>query len=292
MKLAIFHQTSYTYEGKAENSVNEIRLTPRTDFRQSCVKHSITIEPEAELFSYEDYFGNVVHAFTVNKPHSELIIKAQSTMVNHDVSQNDFSLLPLEKEIEIVKSESFQSTFAEFLIGTSYTLFTDEIKNYTRTLPDIESSAGIYQLLKEISETIYTSFTYDPTATNVHTTVTETIKLKRGVCQDFAHLMITVCRMKGIPARYISGYHYIGDLQGNHADYTQASHAWVEAYVPGIGWVGFDPTNNGLMDWRYVKVGHGRDYNDIVPVKGVYNGTAKQTLTVDVDVRLLKGSCS
>jgi transglutaminase-like putative cysteine protease len=142
--------------------------------------------------------------------------------------------------------------------------------------------------LKKISECIHMNFIYDPSATDVHTTVEETVKLKRGVCQDFAHLMIAVCRSKDIPARYVSGYHFIGDLQGGHADYEQASHAWVEAYVPGKGWVGYDPTNNMMVNWRYVKIGHGRDYRDIVPVKGVYTGTAAQTLTVDVDVRIFE----
>jgi transglutaminase-like putative cysteine protease len=287
MRLEIFHLTRYTYKESVEDSVNEIRLTPRTDSRQSRVKQIISVIPEAELFSHEDYFGNIVHSFTVNKPHCELVIKAQSIVVTHEIAQTKGSLLPLEKEIEIIYSELFENTFAEYLLGTSYTLPTPEMKEFANTVPDLDSSGSVYQLLRDIMVTIYSTFTYDPTATDVHTTVVETIKLRRGVCQDFAHLMIAVCRMKGIPARYISGYHFIGDLQGGHADFTQASHAWVEAYVPGVGWLGFDPTNNGLMDWRYVKIGHGRDYNDIVPVKGVYSGTSKQTLSVEVDVRVL-----
>lgn len=142
--------------------------------------------------------------------------------------------------------------------------------------------------MKDISARIFWDFIYDPQATDVHTTVEETLQLKRGVCQDFAHLMIAMCRAKGIPARYVSGYHFIGDLQGGHADYEQASHAWVEAYIPNKGWVGYDPTNNGMVNWRYVKIGHGRDYRDIVPVKGVYTGLAAQTLMVEVDVKILE----
>lgn len=288
MKLAIYHSTAYRYEGLAENSVNEVRLTPRTDFRQSCVKHSLTVLPDTELFSYTDYFGNIVHAFTINQPHRELVITSQSIVDTIDFHDDDFCLLPLIYEKKIIKSDTFKNTFAEYLASSPYTIVSDDVVEFAKKLPDVDSAISIYQLLKEISETIYSSFTYEPGATNVHTTVTEILQLKRGVCQDFAHLMIAVCRNKGIPARYISGYHYIGDLQGGHADYTQASHAWVEAYVPGIGWVGLDPTNNGVLDWRYIKVGHGRDYKDIVPVKGVYNGSAKQTLTVNVDVTLVK----
>ena len=288
MKLEIVHQTSYTYEEPVGYSVNEIRLTPRTDFRQSCVNHSIITVPGAEFFSYQDYFGNVAHAFTVDKPHRKLIITSHSIVDTHETDRNDYHLLPVKKEKQILKSDHFQNTFAEYLSGTPYTMITDDIKSYAKTLPDLDSSGSVYQLLREITETIYSSFIYDPNATHVNTTVDETLKLKRGVCQDFAHLMSAICRVRDIPARYISGYHFIGDLQGGHADYDQASHAWIEAYVPGIGWVGFDPTNNGLIDWRYVKVCHGRDYHDIVPVKGIYIGAAKQTMAIDVDVKVVQ----
>lgn len=288
MKLEIVHQTSYAYEESVGYSVNEIRLTPRTDFRQSCVNHSIITNPGAELFSYRDYFGNVAHAFTINKSHQELVIKSHSIVDTHETDRNDHNLLPVKKEKQILKSAHFQNNFAEYLSETPYTMITDEMKNYAKTLPDVSTSGSVYHLLREISETIYSSFIYDPNATHVATTVEETLRLRRGVCQDFAHLMSALCRVRGIPARYISGYHFIGDLQGGHANYDQASHAWVEAYVPGIGWVGFDPTNNGMIDWRYVKVCHGRDYRDIVPVKGIYKGISKQTMVVDVDVRIVQ----
>jgi transglutaminase-like putative cysteine protease len=116
--------------------------------------------------------------------------------------------------------------------------------------------------------------------------VKNALKLKRGVCQDYAHLMIAVCRSVGLPSRYVSGYHFVGDLQGSNANFEQASHAWVETHIPGTGWLGFDPTNNVEVNWRYIKLGHGRDYKDIVPVKGVYRGGAG-TLSVKVDVRKL-----
>ncbi len=100
--------------------------------------------------------------------------------------------------------------------------------------------------------------------------------------------MITICRDKGIPARYVSGYHFVGDLQGGSTEFTQASHAWVECLIPGAGWFGYDPTNNCEVNWRYIKLGHGRDYNDIVPVKGVYRGSGTQDLEVIVDVKLVE----
>lgn len=122
---------------------------------------------------------------------------------------------------------------------------------------------------------------------HVHSTVEDTLKLKRGVCQDFAHLMIAICKTLLIPARYVSGYHFVKDLV-DETNYEQASHAWVEAYIPGVGWCGFDPTNEGEVNGRYVKLAHGRDYKDIVPVKGIYKGTDRQNLEVEVDVKLIE----
>lgn len=287
MKLKISHQTCYTYQEPVTDSVNEIRLTPLTDSRQFCFEHSILVEPKAELFSYVDFFKNKVHSFSISEPHQELLIQSHSIVNTQEKDIHQGRPLPLSTEKMILQSEPFQDRLAEYIIGTPYTFSTSELKIFADNIADLDRSGGIYCSLRDVSEFIYSNFTYDPQATNVHTTVEETLKLKRGVCQDFAHLMIAVCRSKGIPARYVSGYHFIGDLQGGHADYEQASHAWIEAYIPNIGWMGYDPTNNGLIDWRYVKLGHGRDYSDIVPVKGVYSGTSTQLLTVVVDVKVL-----
>lgn len=288
MKLKISHYTHYTYQEPIGYSVNEIRLTPQTDSRQFCYEHSIVVNPDIKLFSYEDFFDNKVHSFTVSEPHQELLIKADSIVHTNEKELDQGRPLPLSTEKKIIRSNTFQNHFTEYLNGTAYTKMSPDLNDFVGEIEDLDSSGGIFLHLKKISECIHLNFIYDPSATDVHTTVEETLKLKRGVCQDFAHLMIAVCRSKDIPARYVSGYHFIGDLQGGHADYEQASHAWVEAYVPGKGWVGYDPTNNGMVNWRYVKIGHGRDYRDIVPVKGVYTGTAAQALTVDVDVRIFE----
>jgi transglutaminase-like putative cysteine protease len=288
MKLKISHYTHYTYVEPVGYSVNEIRLTPQTDSRQFCYEHSIVVNPDVSLFSYEDFFTNKVHSFSVSEPHQELLIKAESIVHTDEKEYYQGRPLPLSTEKKILRGNTFQNHFTEYLIGTDYTRITPELITYVNSIVDLDSSGGIFLLLKDISARIFGDFIYDPQATDVHTTVEETLQLKRGVCQDFAHLMIAICRAKGIPARYVSGYHFIGDLQSGHADYEQASHAWVEAYIPNKGWVGYDPTNNGMVNWRYVKIGHGRDYRDIVPVKGVYTGTAAQTLTVEVDVKILE----
>lgn len=285
-KLEITHITRYSYTDSAQDSVNEIRLTPLTDSRQSCYYHEITTEPVSALFTYSDYFHNRVHAFTVNKLHRELSIKMVSTVVTHDKDNHPVSVSSPYEDKAARYGDDFQNEYAEYLLPTSYTGLTTELKAYSDAI--LDEGVPLFDLLINIYTTINRDFTYDVSATSVQTTVGEMLKLRRGVCQDYAHFMITICREKGIPARYVSGYHFVGDLQGGSADFTQASHAWVECLVPGAGWFGYDPTNNCEVNWRYIKLGHGRDYNDIVPVKGVYRGSGTQDLEVIVDVKLVE----
>ncbi|MEO3945605.1 transglutaminase family protein [Gorillibacterium sp. CAU 1737] len=287
MKIEINHTTRYTYPEPVTDSVNEVRLTPRTNYRQSCFHHEVQVTPVADLMTYEDYFGNRVHAFSVNRPHQELIIRTRATVVTVDKPQGqDLPVLPRTEQLALLQQEAFRDRYCEFLLPTAYTESTEELRSFAAQHP-LEEASDLHRWASRLSSTIYEEFTYDPEATNVHTTVGRTLRLKRGVCQDYAHLMIAVCRSMGVPTRYVSGYHFVGDLQGGNADFEQASHAWVEVHIPGTGWLGFDPTNNTEVNWRYVKLGHGRDYPDIVPVKGVYRGS-QGSLDVTVDVRRME----
>ncbi|MFC6333729.1 transglutaminase domain-containing protein [Paenibacillus septentrionalis] len=302
MKLKISHITTYRYAQEVIDSVNEIRLSPVTNERQSCYNYSISIEPNASLFAYEDSFGNRVHAFSVNQPHQMLTIKTSMIVVTTEpFTMDDKKKLLSQKPSkawEMLASDELIDRFIEFLLPTTYTEMTDEIDKLKDAIPSLSvvetANSGtaipvssVYEWVDALCNYIRTHFTYDPEATTVNTKAYELISKQRGVCQDFAHLMIAVCRAKGIPARYVSGYHFVGDLQGGVADFEQASHAWVEAYVPELGWCSFDPTNATSFDDRYVKLGHGRDYTDIVPVKGIYRGTSEQELVVTVDVQKL-----
>ncbi|WP_141502786.1 transglutaminase family protein [Paenibacillus luteus] len=292
MKLSISHVTQYEYAETVTDSVNEIRLTPSTNERQSCYQQAISIEPNASLFTYEDYFGNRVHAFSVNGPHKRLTIRTQMTVVTKQAPSSEeraqyLSKRPVGQAWGWLRTEDAANRFTEFLLTTEYTAVTEEVERFAR---EIDESSGtgpssVLDWLSALSTKIRTEFIYDPEATDVKTRASDMFLSKRGVCQDFAHLMIASCRAFGIPSRYVSGYHFVGDLQGGSADFEQASHAWVEAFVPGLGWCSFDPTNMDPVGERYVKLGHGRDYKDIVPVKGVYRGTGEQILHVTVDVR-------
>ncbi|GGG75265.1 transglutaminase family protein [Paenibacillus radicis (ex Gao et al. 2016)] len=291
MKLNISHVTQYEYEAPVTDSVNEIRLTPSTNERQSCYQQAIWIEPNASLFSYEDYFGNRVHSFSVNPMHRKLTIRTQMTVVttNAPSPEEQAALLNgrLAREAWAwLETEEAANRFAEFLLETEYTGVTPEVESFAFSISDKEETdISVMGWLSALSSSIRVQFIYDPEATTVKTKASDMIERKRGVCQDFAHLMIACCRAHSIPARYVSGYHFVGDLQGGIADFEQASHAWVEAYVPSLGWCSFDPTNEAPVGERYVKLGHGRDYKDIVPVKGVYRGNGEQKLKVTVDVR-------
>ncbi|MCI3922286.1 transglutaminase family protein [Paenibacillus sp. TRM 82003] len=286
MKLKICHVTKYRYGDLITDSVNEVRLSPRTNYRQACYHHSIAIEPNASLFSYEDAYGNRIHAFTVNHPHRELVIKTVSTVVTHDNDGVRNRILAPSEDWAMFADETFQGKYIEYLMPTHYTALSDDVLRYGDAIE--LPGEGVYELVMTLVDRIYQDFEYRPNTTGVGTTASEMLKGKTGVCQDFAHLMIAVCRAKGIPARYVSGYHFVGDLNARTADFEQASHAWVEVYIPGTGWLGFDPTNNNRVDGRYIKLGHGRDYLDIVPVKGIYRGTPEQQLIVEVDVQRLE----
>lgn len=288
MKLKIMHTTHYKYEGMAVESVNELRLTPNTNEHQTCQTHTIVVEPAVPLFTHQDFFGNTVHFFTVYPPHSELKITMDTIVETHLQKYEHTSQLTFTEEMAIIHRNKFQNDYAEYLMETTYTVLTKELQQFTKEKINTTQFESVYKLLEHISQVLYTNFTYDPTATNVNTTIEETLRLKRGVCQDYAHLMIAICRIFRIPARYVSGYHFIGDPDNNELEVQHASHAWVEAYVPNCGWVPFDPTNNGIIDWRYVKTSHGRDYSDVAPVKGVYKGASTKELIVSVNVEYIK----
>ncbi|MBW5445984.1 transglutaminase family protein [Cohnella sp. CFH 77786] len=284
MRLDIRHTTRYRYASAVTDSVNEVRLTPRTDDRQACYQHRLVIEPNVSLLSYEDYFGNRVHAFTANDPHKELVITAHSIVVTRDRNVEAAAERVAGESWGRLRSPEFIDRYAEYLLPSAYASFHPEIARYAEGIGGDKD--GVFTFIRQAAGRIFGDFEYKPQSTGVGTTAEELIGIGSGVCQDFAHLMLAVCRLKGVPARYVSGYHFVGDLQGRNADFEQASHAWVEAYIPGAGWAGIDPTNDNLVDWRYVKLGHGRDYGDIVPVKGIYRGTPEQQLQVTVDVRL------
>jgi len=282
MKLHVLHRTRYQYEGSVRESFNEARLQPVTTGAQVCHSFILKILPTAKLSHYLDFYLNYVHLFEITQPHSELTIEASSTVTTPDRLALDATArpLPLARIGECVRLERCY----DFLQSSTYVEVTADLWRLALDATDGQTDA--WQAALAIMRYVHREFRYQPAVTHAHTHVREVLKSRTGVCQDFAHVMLGLCRALKIPARYVSGYLYNGpadQLKG-----AQASHAWVEIFVPEHGWCGLDPTNDRLADAHYVKVATGRDFHDVSPVKGTYRGTARRQLTVDVLVTRLE----
>jgi len=276
MKLHISHRTRYDYASAVRESFNEARLQPASESRQTCHDFKLLITPHALVSNYLDFHGNCVHLFEINPPHLELTVSAQTTVTTTDAPAlaahaSSAPLTELEKSVMVDRCY-------EFLPASTFVDITAESESLALVAAGLETD--IWQAAQSIMRYIHREFHYQPASTNVHTHMREVLKARHGVCQDFAHVMLGFCRALKIPARYVSGYLYNGpadQLKG-----AQASHAWVEVYVPGHGWCGLDPTNAQPVAGQHVKVATGRDYADVSPLKGTYRGTDRRKMTVEV----------
>jgi len=277
MKLAVFHRTTFNYGLPVTQSVNTLHLEPRTFPYQKTLSAIIRIIPATRVRRFTDLFQNITHHFELPGPHNKLEIESRIRVHN----------LPLD--ISQASRAATAAAFGDLSIREQIWPYLQESRwvsrhpEVWRQAVDITSfSPSIYDQAFALMQWIYQEFRYEPGATNVNTHLEEAFQLRCGVCQDFTHVMLGLCRSVGIPARYASGYLYNGPrdtLVG-----AQASHAWAEVFLPGAGWIGFDPTNNTLADERYVKISVGRDYEDVAPVRGNYRGNGHCRMEVLVEV--------
>ena len=282
MKLHVLHRTRFKYGADVRESFNEARLQPVTTGGQVCQSFVLKVLPTARLSHYLDFHLNYVHLFEVTEPHTELTVEANSVVTTVAGPALEAAITPAPLA-EIGACLRLDRCY-DFLQSSTYVEVGAELWRLAVDATDGQTDA--WQAAQAIMRHIHREFRYQPAATHVHTHMRDVLQARAGVCQDFAHVMIGLCRALKIPARYVSGYHYNGpadQLKG-----AQASHAWVEVYVPGHGWCGLDPTNDRLADGHYVKVAAGRDYADVSPLKGTYRGTAKRQLSVDVLVTRLE----
>lgn len=258
----------------------EVRMQPRSDGQQRLHRFQITTTPRATVSSYHDILGNVVHHFDVPGRHMLLTVTSEAVV---EVSEPP----PL---IQALTSDSWNALDALVSAGEHWDMLQPGRYAHPSELlhmyaQEIGLSRGVDPLstLRGLNSCIYQSFDYAPDSTHVHSPVDDALRARRGVCQDFAHIMIALGRMLGIPCRYVSGYlcHRTEDHDRSEAD---ATHAWIEALLPGIGWIGFDPTNNLLAGERHIRVAVGRDYADVPPSRGVYKGQTSSELDVSVRV--------
>jgi transglutaminase-like putative cysteine protease len=271
------HRTTFHYGAPVRDSVNTLRLEPRTFPYQKTISSLVRVLPATRLRRFTDLFQNVTHHFDLPEPHSKLEIESRIRVHN----------LPL-----VFPAESYAATSEQYLDSTIH----ERIWPYLHESPRVSRSAevwrhaldvtaglvSVHDQSRAIMEWIHREFRYEPGTTGVKAHLEESFALRCGVCQDFTHIMLGMCRAIGIRARYASGYLYNGPkdkLVG-----AQASHAWCEVYLPFAGWIGFDPTNDTLADERYVKIAVGRDYEDVAPVEGSYKGTGHCRLEIQVEV--------
>lgn len=284
MKLHVLHRTRFKYGANVHESFNEARLQPVSTGRQVCHSFVLKVLPTSRLSHYIDFHFNYVHLFEVNQPHTELNVEANSVVTTDDHLPLALTAAPtpLERLPECARMERCY----DFLQTSTYVEVNAELWRLALDATDGQTDA--WQASVAILGYVHREFRYQSAVTNAHTHVRDVLTARAGVCQDFAHVMLGLCRALKIPARYVSGYLYNGPLE--HLKGAQASHAWVEVYILGHGWCGLDPTNNRPVDGHYVKVATGRDYADVSPLKGTYRGTAKRELFVEVLVSRLEES--
>jgi transglutaminase-like putative cysteine protease len=271
MRYDILHRTRYTYASPVRDSFNDVRLQPMPIPEQTVESFLLKVLPAARLTHFTDFYSNWVNHFEIPEAHAYLHIEAQSRVVTHPLPPlPDAPLCPFEQMKDAPNIERCY----DYLQSSRFVDLSPEAWRLA-----LDATVGIndaWLAVLALMKFIHTHIQYEPRATHVHTHMQEVMQNRRGVCQDFAHLLLGLCRSLKIPARYISGY--------LATETASATHAWVEVFLPGHGWRGLDPTHNCQIDGTYVKLGNGRDYADVPPVSGNYRGTLDRQMEVEVRI--------
>ena len=275
MKWEIIHRTEYTYASPVRDSFNEAHLQPFSDEWQTVEYFLLKVLPPARLRHHPDFYSNVVHHFEITEAHSTLLIEShlQVTVRPRPTPTLTECPWPLARIGEAAR----ESRVFDFLQESRFVELSPEVWRLA-----LDATAGVtdtWQASLALLGAVYSQFKYEPSSTTVHTHMRDVLTDKRGVCQDFAHVMIGLCRALKIPALYVSGY--------LATEIASATHAWVEVLIPGVGWCGLDPTHNRPVDESYIKIAVGRDYADVPPVTGTYKGTTDRKMKVAVSVRAI-----
>jgi transglutaminase-like putative cysteine protease len=264
------------------DSANQVILFPLQDEHQEVVKQKLKITNDPAVERYVDYYGNEVGLFMHSEPHTELVIDSSIEVITYPRMLPD-DKLPKEEQWEHLIGLKNEVPFIDF-----YNVGRFDSQDEIRSVVDVhDHNKTPLEISKELNEYVYNNFKYITGITSVETTLDEVWNLKAGVCQDFAHILLVMLRMLGIPARYVSGY-VCPNKNGMRGE--GATHAWVEAYIPYYGWLGIDPTNNCIANELHVRLAVGRNFTDCSPVKGSYKGTARHVLHVGVSVSYEDGN--
>jgi transglutaminase-like putative cysteine protease len=288
MIYRIIHKTAYRYSEQASLSQNELFLHPRETGTQHVVQSHLAIEPAPEYqHQRTDYFGNIVHVFMVQQPHQELAMTATSIVeTTLPVAPAPEGTAPWETVVQrlAARDQPAERDAHQFIFDSP--LITVNPGSLAYVQPSFPTGMPVLAGALDLIRRIFTEFTYDKSATTVDTAVDQVLASRKGVCQDFAHLAISCLRGLGLAARYVSGYLETKPPPGKpRLVGADASHAWIALFVPDVGWIDLDPTNNLIPGENHITVAWGRDYSDVTPVKGVVMGGGRHTLSVMVDVK-------
>jgi transglutaminase-like putative cysteine protease len=280
VQYSVRHVTRFTYSALISESIMEVRMQPRTDSGQHCLRFDLSTTPRVRPFMYRDFVGNIVHHFDVPGRHVRLTIVAEALVA---MSERDElpERLPDDAWAQL-DVRSTRDVHADALAPSRFARETPLLHAFAREI-GLDRGADPLTVLRRLTQAVFDGFAYTPSATRVDSPIDDALQSRAGVCQDFAHIMTTLVRLLGIPCRYVSGY-LSPDAAVPDRSAAGATHAWIEAWLPELGWVGFDPTNNVIAGSRHIVVAVGRDYGDVAPTRGVFKGEATSELSVSVAV--------
>ena len=281
MIYSVQHVTRFRYKPAVRESIMEVRMQPRSDEGQRCLSFSLDVRPAAAIMQYRDFLGNVVHHFDIAGSHAELTIKTQAVV---EVLPKADPFVEIGRTWDDLDALVAQGDYWEMLLPSTFAQPTPLLNKLASELK-LERRGTPFVLLLEITQSIYGKFAYVPHSTAVDSPIDVALAERKGVCQDFSHIMIALVRKLRIPCRYVSGYLFHAS-DSKTVSSEGASHAWVEALLPGLGWTEFDPTNNVLGGECHIRVAVGRDYAEVPPTRGVFKGGAESELSVAVTVGL------
>ena len=282
MRYTIRHITRFNYDTPITESVMEARMQPRSDGWQRCLHFALSTAPASRVMMYEDHDRNIVHHFNVPGRHSRLTLTVQALVecaTPPDVPERLASDAWGQLDAMTASGE-----FWDVLAPSQFAERTDALFALARAIGFRRGSDPL-TTLRELMAAMYNEFEYSPQSTRVDSRIDEALEARRGVCQDFSHIFIALARHAGIPTRYVSGYLFRDELVADRST-DGATHAWAEALMPNVGWVGFDPTNNVVARERHIRVAIGRDYADVPPTRGVYKGVTAVRTELAVSVRI------
>lgn len=273
MKWDIIHRTEYHYAAPVRDSFNEARLQPFSDAGQTVEHFLLKVLPATRLRHHHDFYANTVHHFEILEPHSALLVESQLRVTTQPRPPLGITETPWP--LADIGAAAREARVFDFLQESRFVAMTPEV--WRRAVDATQGVTDTWQAALALMKLTHTELKYEPNATTVHTHAREVWRDKRGVCQDFAHVLLSLCRALKIPALYVSGY--------LATETASATHAWVEVLIPGVGWRPLDPTHDCQPGETYVKIAVGRDYADVAPVTGNYKGTTERTMRVTVSIR-------